>query len=378
MESPRSPVKPGSATNNLSADTLETPADPNVLIYSNAINMAVEMLGNTLATQIGSAMGNVAESMKEMAAAFEKQQRHLQVHSSSEDTCLVGALASRPCSHGSAGGKVSLSFGRAASSCPCLEGGGGTPYDFKNHGCQSPLATPVPWDPKGDLPLQGVDSDDSPSKHSVLSLEAGDVDEFDLAVQKLTTKNTLPGSPPPPPQLGTPLMDTLYSKYMDEYQPDSVVGPCVSDDLARTVNLFYGKKLPNEKLKERRLQEMRPEKVDLLIRMTNRTVFKLNCGDVSHVRGTDIKLQHAEQNVVKSTYPIIRAVEDLQQLQQPALKPAIDKLMDGIILLTDTVQDIEQSRRELYKNVLPEGWKGLLAKPEDTHSELFVKLQEQV
>ena len=178
---------------------------------------------------------------------------------------------------------------------------------------------------------------------------------------------------------------------MDEYQPDSVVGPCVSDDLARTVNLFYRKKLSAEKLKERRLREMRPGNVDLLLRTTNCTVFKLNCGNVSHARGTDIKLQHTEQNVLKATYPIIRAVEELQQLQQPALKPAIDKIMDGIILLTDTVQDIEQSRRELCKSVLPEGWKGLLAKPEDTHSELFgdiearlkdcqaeTKLQEQV
>ena len=144
-------------------------------------------------------------------------------------------------------------------------------------------------------------------------------------------------------------------------------------------------------MKERRLREMLPENVDLLMRTTNRTDFKLNCGDVSHAHGTDIKLQHVEQNVVKATYPIIRAAQELQQLQQPALKPAIDKIMDGIILLTDTVQDIDQSRRQLYKSVLPEGWKGLLAKPEDTHSELFgdieawlkdcqaeTKLQEQV
>ena len=71
-------------------------------------------------------------------------------------------------------------------------------------------------------------------------------------------------------------------------------------------------------------------------------------------------------------------MEDLQQLQQPALKPAIDKIMDDIILLTDTVQDIEQSRRELYKSVLPEGWKGLLAKPEDTHSELFGDIEARL
>ena len=51
MELPDTPVKqPGSVTQTLSADTFEAPADPNVLIYSNAINMAVERLGDTLTT----------------------------------------------------------------------------------------------------------------------------------------------------------------------------------------------------------------------------------------------------------------------------------------------------------------------------------------
>ena len=95
--------------------------------------------------------------------------------------------------------------------------------------------------------------------------------------------------------------------------------------------------------------------IPLLMHTTNRTIFKLNCGDVSHARGTDIKLQHVEQNVVKTTYPIIRDVADLQQLEQPTLKPALEKLMDGVILLTDTMQELEQSRRKLYKHVLPEG-----------------------
>ena len=139
------------------------------------------------------------------------------------------------------------------------------------------------------------------------------------------------------------------------------------------------------------MREMRPENIDLLMRTTNWTIFKLNCGDVSHARSTDIKLQHAEQNVVKATYPIIRAVADLQQLEQPTLKSALEKLMDGVIPLTDTIQELEQSRRELYKNVLPDGWKGLLAKPDEKHDELFgnietrlkdcqadTKLQEQV
>ena len=99
---------------------------------------------------------------------------------------------------------------------------------------------------------------------------------------------------------------------------------------------------------------------------------------MSHARSTDIKLQHAEQNVVESSYPIIRAVEELKQLQLLALKPAIDKLVDGIILLTDTVQDMEQSRRNLYEIILPEGWKGLLAKPDENHDELFGNAEAQL
>ena len=166
-------------------------------------------LSDTLATQIGSAMSTVTASMKEMTAVFEKQQRRLQVHSSSEDTCMVGALASHPCSQGGAEGKASLSLGGAASSHPCSEGGTPVPSSGRSaHSLEK-------WGTRGDLHIRGVDSDDSPSKHSVLSLEAGDVDEFDLAVQKLTTQKPIPGSPQPPP-LGTPLMDNMYSKYMDE------------------------------------------------------------------------------------------------------------------------------------------------------------------
>ena len=100
-------------------------------------------------------------------------------------------------------------------------------------------------------------------------------------------------------------------------------------------------------------------------------MFKLHCGDVSHARNTDMKLQHVEQNVVKATYPLVRAVKDLQKLQHPAIAPAIAKIMDGIIILSDTVQDCEQTRQDLYKNVIPESWKGLLEKPEEQHQELF-------
>ena len=57
--------------------------------------MAVEMLGNTLATQIVSAIANVADSMKEMTAAFEKQRRCPHVYSSSalQALCVISLEA---------------------------------------------------------------------------------------------------------------------------------------------------------------------------------------------------------------------------------------------------------------------------------------------
>ena len=121
---------------------------------------------------------------------------------------------------------------------------------------------------------------------------------------------------------------------------------------------------------------MRPENIDLFMRTTNSTIFKLHCGEVSHARNTDMKLQHVEQNVVKATYPLVRAVEGLQK--HPAIAPAIAKIMDGIILLTDTVQDCEQTRQDLYKDVIPESWKGLLEKPEEQHKELFGDIETRL
>ena len=171
--------------------------------------MAIEMLGNTLATQIGSAMANVADSMKEMTAAFEKRHQRLQVYSSSDDTSVVGALASCSCSQDGAEGGSSLSLAksrkRGASHSISVDG---ADCEFTSHGYQpthpdKPVSSPpqhfshslTKWSTK---PTLHLDSDDSPSKHSVISLDAGNVDEFDVSAQQLTNM-------PAPPQSSSPL-----------------------------------------------------------------------------------------------------------------------------------------------------------------------------
>ena len=201
-----------------SADAFEMATAPNVLIYLN--------MDTTLTTQIGSAMAIVADSMKEMTAAFEKQHQHPQVYSSSDNNCVVDALASRSCSQdGERGTSHSVSMDVAAS-------------DFTPHGYQpthpaSPV-TSLPqcsscslnkWSTKSTLDF---DSDDSPSKHSVNSLEAEDVDKFDVAARQLTAMTVSPPGSSPTLPTGSQV-DTFYNKYMEEYQPDSLVGPAVSD-----------------------------------------------------------------------------------------------------------------------------------------------------
>ena len=191
-----------------------------------------------------------------------------------------------------------------------------------------------------DLHQQQPEHDDSPSKRSDISICAPHADEFDEAINNLTKYNDI-ALENNPQESFVPCVDNLFTKYMEEYKPDSAFGPPLGD-LAKTINLFCYTKLSADKLKERRLREMCPENIDLFMLTTNSTIFKLHCGDVSRAHNTDMKLQHVEQNVVKATYPLVQAVEDLQKLQHPAIAPAIAKIMDGIILLTDTVQDCEQ------------------------------------
>ena len=208
--------------------------------------MAVEMLGNTLTTQIGSAM-------KEMKSVFEKQHQRLQAYSSSDDTCVVGTLASCSRSQNGADCKSSLSLAksseRGASRSVSADR---ADCDFTPHGYQTtqpdkPVISPsqrsshslTKWSTK---PTLNLDSDDSPSKHSVLSLGAGDVDEFDVAAQQFTTMPVPPQSSSPTLAIGDQV-DTFYNKYMEEYQPDSLVGPAVGYDFARALNLFFEKTL---------------------------------------------------------------------------------------------------------------------------------------
>ena len=68
----------------------------------------------------------------------------------------------------------------------------------------------------------------------------------------------------------------------------------------------------------------------------------------------------------------------LKNLHLDSVSPATDKIMDGIILLTNSLQTTDQLRSDMYKNVLPSEWKGLMSKPKGPHDELFGDIEARV
>ena len=167
-------------------------------------------------------------------------------------------------------------------------------FDFQKSGCQTAPKNYFPARPSPgghsfhsiqnwatvDLHQQ-PEHDDSPSKRSDISICAPHADEFDEAINNLTKNNDIALKNNPQVSI-VPCVDNLFTKYMEEYKPDSAFGPPLNGDLAKTINLFCDTKLSADKLKERRLREMCPENIDLFMRPTNSTIFKLHCGDVSH------------------------------------------------------------------------------------------------
>ena len=117
-----------------------------------------------------------------MTAAFENQQQCLQVYSSSEDNCMVGTVTSHSCAKGThlcllgspTKGMNQVSFLRAVvivtSKIKVANILAGHPASLSPRDSAYSLTN---WNTKHNPTL---DSDESPSKHYVLSLETRDVD----------------------------------------------------------------------------------------------------------------------------------------------------------------------------------------------------------
>ena len=340
-------------------NNLPSPSNPDVLIFSNAINMAVKGLEATLQKN-----NEHQSSYNEQVVSLLKNLSQ-QVRPSSEGTCSSkhnspGEHTSRP---NYMGGVTAESGNNSDKE--------NEPEDFVNHSkhvnrygspIRETLSSPVPENKRQKLDYR--DDDDK------VSIHADSSDDFDQVVKDLKGGKEQKNSDDPLTQVpDSP--DDFFQKYTEEFQPEVMVGPPVSEDLSRAIKIFSSTNLSSEKIKARQTRNLRPENVNLLTKLTNKSIFTLDCGEASFARATDIKLQKIQKQVEMATYPIILAMDQLKNTKSNLLSPITDKIMEGIILLTNTLQNTDQARRELYKNVLPTEWKGLITKPEGPHEELF-------
>ena len=175
-------------------------ADPNVFIFANALNMAVEKLGKALDERIGKSLDTLGASFSsvvtKMAAVSENTPAQPQVRPSFEGTCGEDTTASRSCLQD--GDKPSIAKSHELGAPGSDEDG--VNFDFQKSGCQTATKYYFPTRPSPgghsfhsiqkwattDLHQQ-PEHDDSP-KRSDISICAPPADEFDEAINNLTKK----------------------------------------------------------------------------------------------------------------------------------------------------------------------------------------------
>ena len=381
------------------------PTDSNILIFSNAIKMSVESLNTSITGQIKSSMNEINSSNLEMVKLLGQLTRpQQQTHPSYDGVCDSDKRNSQV--HSSYDDTREHSPPR-----PAYSGGENQGHDFTNHGnvlgtkyygsphpltpnsidtktaksAFSSYSNLQKWSEQDDLSPHNGDVNVTPNNKKVGGEDERHDDDDNLSIHvvddefsQITAKIKTVDQTHTVTNIADDGHESIFKKYMDEFRPELRVGPPLDIDLAEAVVYFATNQLEPEKIQARQNNNMRPDNFDISTKLTNKTIFTLHCGDASFARNTDVKLQKVQNQVVSAIYPIVRAVDYLKQLNIASLGPTYDKLMEGVILLTNTLQNTDQMRRDLYKNVLPVAWKGLVNKPEHPTTELFGDIDTRI
>ena len=214
-------------------------ADSNVFIFANTLNMAVEKLGTALDERIGKSLDTLGTSFSsvvtKMADVLENTPAQTQVRPSFEGTCGEDATASHSCLQDGAGDKPSIEKSHELGAPRSDEDG--VNFDFQKSGCQTATKNYFPARPSSgghsfhsiqnwatiDLHQQPAHAG-SPFKCSDISICAPHADEFDEAINNSTKNNDIAFENNPRESI-VPCVDNLFTKYMEEYKPDSAFGP---------------------------------------------------------------------------------------------------------------------------------------------------------
>ena len=116
--------------------------------------------------------------------------------------------------------------------------------------------------------------------------------------------------------------------------------------------------------------ELRPENVKLRVKPTNKPIYQLKHGGIGVVRVHDKALQAAQEPLVKAMYRTMRMAEGIDN---GSMDPSsvVDHCMDIVAMSANSMLQIDQVRRDIYKPVLPPDLKGLVDRPAGDHELLF-------
>ena len=121
----------------------------------------------------------------------------------------------------------------------------------------------------------------------------------------------------------------------------------------------------------------RPTNVDMKVKPTNKEIFIIRHGAMPSLRKADCALQNVQTTLVKSSYSMMKVVDDLVKAEKGDLSAdvgyTINSVLEAVTLNTLALQSMDQLRHEKFLTIL----KGLTERPKGSHEHLFGDIKER-
>ena len=160
------------------------------------------------------------------------------------------------------------------------------------------------------------------------------------------------------------------------YNVTDTVGADVDQQLATIINNLAKNRLPDEKLKEKLANYVRPSNYDTLslTRVNPQIWEKLSAATKSR----DLKAQRGQTSTVQAMIAIATAADNLvtgtrsgDSLSRDKMAATLTGLVDALALLSYANQDVNQRRREDHRHDLNQAYKGICNNETDGSTWLY-------
>ena len=114
---------------------------------------------------------------------------------------------------------------------------------------------------------------------------------------------------------------------------------------------------------------------------TNKEIFTIRHGATPSLRKADCSLQNVQTTLVKSSYSMMKVVDDLAKAekgdQSVDVGDTIKSVLEAVTLNTLALQHMDQLRHDKFLTVLPHNMKSLAEQPKGSHEQLFGDIMER-